>query len=217
MANNTAQYGFRWKGSLDGSCYPKPIECRFASGYAPDVSGTEVNVNIGDPVQFNVGAPGTGFIELAGAAGSPSILYGVVVAFSNVKIGTKAQPYRYLPNATAYTTEETASKALVIPFGRNIWEVDIINNTSSCDTLTEYLAMQNRCMDLVYVLDTSDANNPKAGPGLNFTGITDDTADFRVLGVSKTRMNQDFSGNKVKMLVCVNESGEAPFVTDPGV
>lgn len=219
MANNTHQYGFRWKGSLDGSCYPKPLELRVATAYQATVSATNVDLSIGDPVQFNVGAPGTGFIELAGAAGSPSILYGVIVGFSNVKVGLplKGRPFARLPGGTTYTTEENASKVLVIPFGRNIWEVDILNNTASCDTFTEYLAMTNRCMDLVYSLDSSNSDFNRAGPYLNFTGITDDTADFRVLGVSKTRLNQDFSGNNVKMLVCVNESGEAPFVTDPGV
>lgn len=219
MANNTHQYGFRWVGSLDGGCCPKPIECRVASAYQATVSATNVNLNRGDPVQFNVGAPGTGFIELAAGAGSPSIFWGVIVGFSNVKVGLplKGRPYSFLPGGTTYSTEENASKVLVIPFGRNIWEIDILNNTSSCDTFAEYLAMSNRCADLVYSLDTSNPDNPRANPYLNFTGITDDTADFRILGPSMTRMNQDFSGNNVKMRLVVNESGEAPYVTDPGV
>jgi hypothetical protein len=219
MANNSHRYGFRWVGSLEGGCCPKPLEFLVATAYQAQVSATNVDLSIGDPVQFNVGAPGTGFIELAGGAGSPSILYGVIVGFSNVKVGLplKGRPFSRLPGGTTWTTEENASKVLVIPFGRNIWEVDVLNNGASQDTLTEYRALTNRCADLVYSLDSSNADFNRAGPYLNMTGVTDDTADFRILGVSGTRLNQDFSGNFVKMRVVVNESGEAPYVTDPGV
>jgi hypothetical protein len=217
MANNTARYGLRWHSSLDGGCCPKAQELLVASAYQATVSATNVNLNAGDPVQFNVGAPGSGFIELAGAGGSPSIFYGVICGFSNVKVGLplKGRKYKYLPGGTTWTTEENASKALVLPFGRNVWEVDVTGGSAT--SLTLYRAMINRCANLTYVLDTSDADNTKAGPKLDLSTLTDDSADFRIVGVSKTALNQDFTGTNVKLLVVVNESGEAPYVTDPGV
>lgn len=219
MANNTSQYGFRWVGSMDGSCYPKPRELYVASAYQATVSAENVDLNIGDPVQFNVGAPGSGFIELAAAAGSPSILWGVIVGFSNVKVGLplKGRKFSRLPGGTTWTTEENMSKVLVVPFGRNIWEIDVTGNTSSTDTLTEYRAQINRNVNLAYTRDATDSDRPKAGPSVDISTVTDDTADFRIVGISGNRLNQDFSGNRVKLLVVVNESGEAPFVTDPGV
>lgn len=217
--NNTHQYGFRWVGNLDGASCPKPLEFTVASAYQAQVSGSDVDLNIGDPVQFNVGAPGSGFIELASAAGSPSILFGVIVGFSNAKVDANgyARPASYLPGGTTWTTEATRSKVLVIPFGRNIWEIDVTGATSSTDTLTEYRAQQNRCANLAYSRDATNANRPKANPLLDISTVTDDTADFRILQVSPTYMNQGFDGTYVKLRVVVNESGEAPFVTDPGV
>lgn len=219
MANNTHQYGFRWKGNLEGESQPKPLELLVASNYAASVSATSVSLNIGDPVQFNVGAPGSGFIELAGTGATPNIFWGVIVGFSNVKIGLplKGRKFSYLPPNTTWTLEDDASKVLVCPFGRNIWEIDVTGNTSSSDTLTEYRAMTNRTVNLSYTLDTTNANNPRANPMIDVSTLSDDSGDFRILGVSKTALNQDYAGNFVKMLVCVNESGEAPFVTDPGV
>jgi hypothetical protein len=219
MANNTHRYGFRWVGSADGSCYPKPQEFLVASGYHAQVSATDVDLNIGDPVQFNVGAPGSGFIELAAVGATPNIFWGVIVGFSNVKVGLPlaGRKFSRLPAGTTWSLETDASKVLVVPFGRNYWEIDVTGNTSSTDTLTEYRAQVNRCANLIYTLDATDASKPKANPMLDISTVTDDTADFRIVNVSKTALNQDYSGNFVKLIVQVNESGEAPFVTDPGV
>ncbi len=216
--DNTHRYGFRWVGSMDGSCYPKPQEFLVASAYAASVSATNVDLNIGDPVQFNVGAPGSGFIELAGGAGSPSIFWGVIVGFSNVKVGLPlaGRKFSRLPAGTTWSLETDASKVLVVPFGRNIWEIDADDKVTAT-TLTAYRALVDKCCDLSYNLDITDASKPKANPMLDVSTKTDDTADFRIVGVSKTALNQDYAGSYVKLLVCVNESGEAPFVTDPGI
>lgn len=219
MANNTHKYGFRWVGSLDGACYPKPQELLVASGYHGQVSATDVDLNIGDPVQFNVGAPGSGFIEHAAVGASPNIFWGVVVGFSNVKVGLPlaGRKFSRLPAGTTYSLETDVSKVLVVPFGRNLWEIDVTGNTTTTDTLTEYRAQVNRNANIIYTLDITDASKPKANPMLDISTATDDTADFRIINVSKTALNADFSGNFVKLVVCVNESGEAPYVIDPGV
>jgi hypothetical protein len=219
MANNRTAYGFRWVGSMDGSCYPKPLEFTVASGYQAQVSAEDVGLSIGDPVEFNTGAPGTGMIELGAAGGSPSILWGVIAGFSNARIDANgmSRPTNYLPGGTTWTTEQTRSKVLVVPFGRNIWEVDVTGNDSSEDTLAEYRAFQNKCCNLTYTRDVSNPNKPKAGPSLLISDVNDDEGDFRILMVSLTQDNQDFSGNRVKLRVVINESGEAPFVTDPGI
>lgn len=219
MANNTHRYGFRWVGSLDGSCYPKPQEFLVASGYHGQVSATDVDLNIGDPVQFNVGAPGSGFVELAATGATPNIFWGVIVGISNVKVGLPllGRKFSRVPAGTTYATEQDTTKVLVVPFGRNLWEIDVTGNTSSSDTLAEYRAMCNRNANMIYTLDTTDASKPKANPMIDVSTLSDDTADFRIINVSKTALNQDYSGNFVKLIVCVNESGEAPYVTDPGV
>lgn len=210
MADNTHRYGFRWVGSLDGACYPKPVEFLVASAYAATVSATNVDLNVGDPVQM----VSDGTVALATGAGSPSTLWGVIVSFSNVKIGLPlaGRKFSRLPNGTTYTLETDASKALVVPFGRNIWEVDCDDKTTAT-TLAAYRALIGENADLSYTLDTTDASRPKANPMLDISTHASTTKDFRILDLSKTALNQDFSGSYVKVRVIVNESGEAPFVT----
>lgn len=214
MANNVAKYGFRYYGSHLGGCCPKPMEFLVANAYQAQVSATDVDLNVGDPVMFNNSGPDTGFIELA-AAGGTGRFWGVIVGFTNVKVGLplKGRKYSRLPGGTTWTTEENASKVLVVPFAGNIWEIDVTGNTSSFDTLTEYRTLVNKNCDLSYVLDVSDPDRPKANPRLDVSTNAETTKDFRVVGVSKTAMNQDYSGNFVKLLVTVNESGQAPFST----
>ena len=210
MANNTARYGFRWVGSADGACYPKPVEKRVASAYQAQVSATDVDLNIGDPVDL----VNDGTIALATGAGSPSTLYGVIVGFANVKVGLPlaGRKYNRLPGGTTYTLETDVSKALVVPFGRNYWEVDVDDNTTAT-TLAAYRLLCGENANLSYTLDISDTSRPKATPRLDISTHVATTADFRIIEISKTALNQDFSGTGVKLIVQVNESGEAPFVT----
>lgn len=210
MANNTAKYGFRWVGSADGSCYPKPIEKRVASGLHFQVSATDVDMNIGDPVEL----VNDGTVTLATGAGAPSIFYGVIVGIANVKVGLPlaGRKFSRVPAGTTYTLETDVTKVLVVPFGRNYWEVDVDDNTTAT-TLAGYRALCGENADLSYTLDITDTSRPKATPRLDISTHTSATKDFRIIEISKTALNQDFSGTGVKMIVQVNESGEAPFVT----
>jgi len=210
MANNTHRYGFRWVGSLDGSCYPKPQEGTVITAYQATISAVNVDLNIGDPVEL----ASTGTFQLAAGAGAPSTLWGVIVGFSNVKVGLplKGRKFNRLPGGTTWTTEENRSKVLVVPFGRNLWEIDVDDNTTAT-TLAAYRLLIGENCDLSYSTDVTDADRPKANPYLDISTHASTTKDFRIINISQTALNQDFSGTNVKLIVCVNETGEAPFVT----
>lgn len=209
MADNTHQYGFRWVGSLDGHCCPKPLEGRVASAYQATVSAENVDINIGDPVQRT-----TDGTFVLGANGSPSTLWGVVVGVSNVKVGLplKGRKFQRVPGGTTYSTEENTTKVLVVPFGRNIWEIDCDDKTTAT-TLAAYRAFEGENCDMIFTRDATDADRPKANPMLDISDHGTATKSFRIIEVSKTALNQDFSGLYVKLRVVVNESQEAPFVT----
>lgn len=209
MADNTHKYGFRWVGSLDGACNPKPIEHTVITAYQATISAENVDLNIGDPVQL----ASTGTMEL-GATGSPAILWGVVVGFSNVKVGLplKGRKFQRLPGGTTWTTEENRSKVLVVPFGRNLWEIDCDDKTTAT-TRAAYQLLVGENANLIFSRDATDTDRPKANPYLDISTHVSSTADFRIQGISGTALNQDFSGLNVKLIVSINESGEAPFVT----
>lgn len=210
MADNTHKYGFRWVGSLDGSCYPKPIEGTVVTAYQATISAQNVDLNIGDPVSL----ASTGTFELATPAGNPSTFWGVIVGFSNVKVGLplKGRKFQRLPGGTTWTTEENRSKVLVVPFGRNLWEIDC-DDATTATTAAAYRLLIGENANLGYSRDATDADRPKANPLLDISTHVSTTADFRIINISQTALNQDFSGNFVKVIVAVNESGEAPFVT----
>jgi len=207
--DNVHRYGFRWVGSADGSCYPKPREFLVASAYQATVSATDVDLNIGDPVQL----ASTGTLEL-GATGNPSIFWGVIVGFSNVKVGLplKGRKFSRLPGGTTWTTEENASKVLVVPFGGNIWEIDCDDKVTAT-TLSAYRAFIGEDCNMTFALDITDTDRPKADPKLDISDHNATEGDFRIVGVSQTALNQDFASANVKLLVMINETGEPPFVT----
>ena len=68
--------------------------------------------------------------------------------------------------------------------------------------------------DMILTADTSNANNPKMTPQLNVsTHAGTGTLQWRILGVSETLANKDFSGSYVKLLVTVNVTQQAPVQT----
>jgi len=209
MANNAHRYGFRWVGSADGACYPKSREFLVATAYQATVSAENVDLNIGDPVQLT-----TDGTMVLGATGNPSIFWGVIVGFSNVKVGLplKGRKFSRLPGGTTWTTEENASKVLVVPFGRNIWEIDC-DDASTATTLTAYRALIGEDCNMTFSRDASDSDRPKANPLLDISDHNTSEGDFRIVGISKTAENQDYAGLYVKVHVMVNETGEPPFVT----
>lgn len=209
MANNVHKYGFRWVGSADGSCYPKPIEGEVATAYQATISAENVDLNIGDPVQRT-----TDGSFILGALGSPATLFGVIVGFSNVKVGLplKGRKFSRLPGGTTWTTEENRSKVLVVPFGRNYWEIDC-DDASTATTFAAYRALVGENAEFTFSRDATDADRPKANPLLDISTHNTTTQAMRIVDVSHTALNQDYSGLYVKLIVQVNETQEAPFVT----
>lgn len=207
MANNVAKYGFRYKGNLEGGQAPRPIEYTVATTYHAQVSATDVDLNIGDPVQLST----DGTVVLASGATTGRFL-GVIVSINNARVDSNgySRPAARLPAGTTWSTEDTRSKVGVIPFGRNFWEIDVDDNVTAT-TLAAYRLLINENCDLSYTLDTTNSLKPKATPRLDISTHVTSTADFRIIDISHTAENQDFSGTGVKLIVMVNESGEAPF------
>lgn len=213
MADNRHLYGFRWHGNLEGGCCPKPIE--FTVKTAFDFStqaGGAVDLNVGDPVVMDT----DGTVILATAAvGAAQNLFGVVASINNAKVDANgySRPASFLPVGTTWATEALRSKVGIIPFGRNTWEIDGNQVFAGATTIANYRVLLGGNVNFIYSRDVTNANRPKANPLLNLAATPDATAtkDFRLLDISHTADNFDFSGNFVKLVVVVNSSGEAPF------
>jgi hypothetical protein len=214
MADNRHKYGFRFYSSINGNGRTAAIEGTIATAYAPLINTNEsVGLSIGDPVQRLT----DGSFALAGdTTTAGAVPFGVIVGFLNVKVDSnqKSRPASYYPSGTTYTTKANETRIAVLPFGRDIWEID--HRNGALTTEAAYKAITEHNADMVFTRDITNPDRPRADPQLDLTSTGSATAHFRIFGVSKTQENQDFSGANVKLLVQLNE-GREPMFTATGL
>jgi hypothetical protein len=209
MADNAVKYGFRWSTAYNGGkACPAPEWHKVATGYQASPNSVDVDLNIGDAVIMATG----GNINIAqGTDGTPGIIYGVIVAIGKVWDGSKMTSKNFLPGATNWgTVLERRATVGVVPIVAGAWEVDVTGNTSSFDTETEYLNEVGSNCDFTNV---SNATTDKANQRLDISTTSASDGQFRIIAVSPTVENRDFSGNFVKLIVAGNEVQNAAFVT----
>ena len=213
MADNAREYGFRWVRNLQGNSAPKPQRLRIATGYQPIVTGpTNVDLHAGDPVTLL----STGYAQIGvGSEGTQTAIYGVAVGFGpsyNAAWGGMMPMNKY-PGGTAYSTLlERQSFVWVVPVVGQLFEIDC-DDAVTFTTEATYLAAIGENCDFVLTADTTNANDPKATPQLDIsTHNTTNTLQCRIEDLSP-RVNQDYSGNYVKLQVTFNKVQQAPYNT----
>lgn len=214
-------YGFRWATNYNGQSQPQPIEMAVASAanFAISGFGTNVNLNVGDPVRIAT----DGTVTLAGGNENGQTSqppWGVVVGMGGQGYfnGTRMVRSPLLPSGVTYGTNvDRQSKVLVCPFSAGSWEIDVDDNV----TATTYLGYQafigENCDHRLAASLTVLQGGPSANPVLNIAShaAATTTLSMRILGVSQNFSNQDFSGLGVKLIVNVNKGAE-PFYTNVG-
>lgn len=216
MANNQAQYGFRWVGNLYGMPYPKPMRGIAATGKNWNVNGdaTNLNLNVGDPVFVT----SSGVIDIAGgseASGGTSIAtVGIVVGFGPVYSGTRKVPQTFMQSGVAWgTNRENATDIYYIPVEMGMWECDCDDNVTAT-TRAAYQLFLGENVDSV--LTPNDAGL-LVNPLLDISShATTSTLQWRIRDISPSILNADFSGTGVKLIVQINK-GAAPMFTSTGV
>lgn len=206
MADNTAKYGFRFHRGI--SCHePKPVEYAVADAYqaAIDGGGTSVDLNIGDPVKM----VNDGTVALANTT---DLVLGIVVGVARIyESATGAvRPSDRVPGATTGGgLLDRQTKVLVVRAKDAEWEVDC-DDAVTATTEAAYQAFINENTEHVCPGDTSVAGRPKAKPMLDISAHnTTAGLGWRIVGISRSAHNKDFSGANVKLIVRVNDSSEA--------
>lgn len=206
MVDNRIQYGFRWSQAANGGrpC-PSGIECFIDTGEAFSVNGGTSNVNLGPGDLVRRKASG-GMEQADGTegAGGAEPAYGVVIATRHYWDGTKMVIQPTIPSNIAYGTKLTRqTKIIVVPAEAGRWEVDC-DDTSIGATEAAYQAAVGLNVD--HILDDFSVNGiPRLGVRLDAsTAATLNTLHWRIVGISPTENNQDFSGNYVKLWVEAN-------------
>ena len=114
-------------------------------------------------------------------------------------------PTNRLPGATTGGgVIDRQSRALVVPVQGVVFECDV-DDATTATTFGAYQAYIHENVDHVCVADLTNASKPKANPKLDISGhATTHTLGWRIVGVSTSLENQDFSGTGVKLYVVCN-------------
>ena len=210
MADNRPKYGLRWFAG-NPSPMPVPHEFHIATGTNFTVTAVNYALGPGDPV-IALAAGGV-TVALATETG-----YGVCVGIGNTgKLfnATKGlmEPSSTVPSGVAYGTNlERQTKVLVVPLKPDqLWECDC-DDATTATTLAAYQALSHSNVDLT--LAVSGVAGTRLNPRIDIsTTNTTNTLTWRIVKVSTTMENQDFSGNFVKLLITPNLTQWAPWAT----
>lgn len=206
MVDNRPGYGFRWAREWNGCDVPKPITCLVATGTAFNVNAGAQGVGLGkgDLVTWN---STTGTVTLCdgseGGSGTVAPL-GVIVGVAPYWDATKSKMVfgEVLPSATAWgTVQARRSELYVVPVTAGLWEVDC-DDAVTATTEAAYQAFVGENLDHI---NAGASGQTRAYPKLDISGhATTDSLKWRIVGISKTRDNKDFSGANVKLIVQAN-------------
>ena len=218
--DNVKRYGFRWARGYNRNSHPDVFEMPVASGALFTVSGfgTNLNLNVGDPVRILA----DGSVALAGGnenAATSQAPWGVVMGMGGQGYFNGARMTRspVLPSGVSYGTSlDRQSKVLVTPFSEGIWEIDV-NDIVTATTLLAYQALVGENCDHQLAAAVASAVPFSANPVLAVAthNPATTTLSMRIFGVSQSFDNQDYAGAWVKLLVTVNKGAEA-FYTNVG-
>lgn len=211
MADNTRVYGFRWVRSEYGQDDMPIQRYRVASAYQPTAGGTNVDIHAGDPLVLM----STGVVQIGvGSEGTQTATQAIAVGFGPQYDGTAMWPRnKYIGGTTYSTLLERQTFIWGCPVAGQVFEIDCDDNSTFTTEATYYAAIGENA-DFVLTADTTNASDPKAVPQLDIsTHATTNTLQCRIIDISQTRANQDFSGNYVKLYVTFNKVSQAPFNT----
>jgi hypothetical protein len=205
MADNRIEYGFRYVRSANGG--PMTVEEHIvATSQSFDVNGGAANVKLrpGDPV-IKLAAGGVNLCDGNEGAGGALAPYGIVVGIQPYyDVGSTRMVFADgLPADVAWGTNlERQSKVLVVPVQTAIWEIDTDDTAAAYDTEAEIQAFAGENADCK-LWGASGETSAKPRLDISTHAVTS-TLVWRILGISPTLNNQDFTGNYVKMLVKAN-------------
>lgn len=200
MADNEIKYGLRWMKAFGGRSDLQPFRCFVATAYQAAPGAVNVDLHVGDPVK----RVSDGSVAFCAATEAP---YGVIASigpYYDAGLGTMKFG-SFLPGATAWTGTDRASVVYVVPVANQVFEADCDDNTTAT-TLATFMTYYGENVDLA-----NPAVAPYANPRIDIsTHATTNTLNWRILEVSP-RVNQDFTGNYVKLLITANIAQQAPY------
>lgn len=201
--DNVAIYGLR-PATGKYCCDEVTLQKFVASAYQAAPGGTNVDLNVGDPV-IRV-SDGSVAIAVAGATNPIHGIVASVVRIWDAGLGAM-RPSDKVPGATTWATIDRQTLITVYPVLGRYFEVDV-DDAVTATTLAGYQAFIGENVNLIY---SASATTGKATPKVDISAhATTNTFQFSIVDVSPSVMNQDFAGANVKLIVQVNLPDDNP-------
>lgn len=200
--DNLSLRGFRFYSTLSGSATPVTLPGFVDTLESFDVAsgGSNCTLTAGDLVRRKASG---GWEQADGSEATAESVGAVVHSVGNywdAGLG-RMRPTDKLPSDVAWGTNlERRSTIRLIPVESAIWEVDVTGGSAT--TRADYDAMGGANANHVL---TGSTDGGFLLPKLDLATLASTSTLFwRVVGVSQTQANKDFSGANVKLLVVAN-------------
>ena len=116
-------------------------------------------------------------------------------------------PRAWIPSNVVYGTKlDIQTKVLVVPAAGYQWEVD--SDGTEADLLAWQALVGNNAE---HSFNAPAVGSLNANPRLATGAASTLTQQWRIVRVSGTGLNQDFTGANVKLIVKINEGAESPY------
>lgn len=204
MADNPIRYGMRAVKARYGHSLPVEV-CNIATAASFDVNGGAANVYLGEGDILTSVSTGTATLAIGSEGTDSTTILGVccgIKQYYDTAMGVMTAKGPGIPSDLAWGTDlQRQSKLYYIPIESAIWAIQCDDAT----TATTEALYQDMIGENCRFINTGATGATRASPRLDIsTNATTNTFPFKIVGVSTTAGNQDFSGNYVELYVISN-------------
>lgn len=205
MADNAVRYGFRAvKNRYGGGVFPVE-EAWVATAASFDVNGGAQNVVLGEGDVLVQLSDGSATLAIGSEGTDSTTILGVVCGikqYYDTVRGVMTAMGPGVPSDLAWGTNlARQTRVYYIPIEACIWAVQV----DDAVTATTEAAYQAFIGENVRMVNTGATGTNRAAPKLDIaTHATTNTFPFKIVGLSQTAQNQDYSGANVELYVISN-------------
>lgn len=205
MSDNAVRYGFRWVKSRGGSSNQDIRRAWVATSASFDVSGGASNVVLGEGDPLVQLSDGSATLAVGNETTPSTTCLGICVGIKQYfdtarSVMTAMGPG--VPSDLAWGTNlARQTQVLFVPAQTAVWAIQVDDIT----TFTTEAAYQAAIGENVSHILTGASGELRAKPKLDIsTHATTNTLVWKIIGISQTAQNQDYSGANVELYVICN-------------
>lgn len=205
MSDNAVRYGFRWVKSRGGSGNMDVRRAWVATSASFDVSGGAANVVLGEGDPLVQLSDGSATLAVGNETTPSSTCLGIVCGikqYYDTARGVMTAMGPGVPSDLSWGTNlARQTQVLFVPAQTAVWAIQVDDITTFTTEATYQAAIGENVSHIL----TGLSGETRAKPKLDIsTHATTNTLVWKIIGVSQTAQNQDYSGANVELYVICN-------------